>query len=45
MLKSLYFYMPRAVGLDEALSSVVDEYDTGALTGQHFEGCGLVVVD
>ncbi len=44
MLKSMYFYMSRAEELDEVLASVVDEYDAGALTSQHFEGCGLVVV-
>lgn len=43
-LKSMYFYMSRAEALDLALSAVVDDYDAGVLSGEYFEGSGLVVV-
>jgi len=44
MLKSLYFNMPRAEEIDAVLSMVVDDYDAGVLTGEHYEGNGMVLV-
>lgn len=44
MLKSVYFNMPRAKELDDVLSLVVDDFDAGVLTGEHYEGNGLVVI-
>lgn len=44
VLKKMYFKMGRAEELDERLQAVVSDFDAGRLTGDRFEGCGLVVV-
>ncbi|WP_420024054.1 TniB family NTP-binding protein (plasmid) [Cereibacter azotoformans] len=44
ILKGHYFEMPRAETLDAALAAAVEDFDAGNLTGEHFEGTGLVVV-
>ncbi len=43
-LKSKYFRMPRADELDARLRDVVDDFDAGKLSGERFEGNGLVVI-
>lgn len=44
LLKSKYFQMARANHLDLALAKEVEDFEAGILTGQHFDGSGLVVV-
>lgn len=43
-LKRKYFRLPRADILDGLLSTVVDDFDAGKLSGDRFEGSGLVVI-
>jgi hypothetical protein len=40
----MYFEMERASKLDAVLSGEIDDYDAGVLTGERFEGGGVVVV-
>lgn len=42
-LKSMYFKMERADLLDNAIRNLVEDFDAGALTGEHFEASGLIV--
>lgn len=42
-LKKLYFQMSRAALLDKQLDDIVDDYDAGVLTGEHFESGGLIL--
>lgn len=43
-LKSQYFEMPRAGKLDEQIEELADDFDAGKLTGERFEGAGIVVI-
>lgn len=43
-LKSCYFQMERANELDLHLRDVVEDFDAGRLSGDRFEGRGLVVI-
>jgi hypothetical protein len=43
-LKALFFEMSRAGALDDKLRAVIDDFDAGVLSGEHWEGNGLVVV-
>lgn len=43
-LKTCYFRMRRADELDARLRDIVEHFDAGHLSGEHFEGRGLVVI-